>query len=251
MRMNPGVQIESAKKLPHTGMITSYGLHWSAQEFVSSEWELAGRHTRRRKLMADFREQNGVYVLYRPNGGLLYIGIATADSLVDRLRTHYSRDKWNGKWSRFSWFGFRKLDLDAPINGWCTMAPTRSTFEMSGVRPKDAIKDLEALLIRVQSKSAQELLVKQHRPPFRSGDEWRQMTAKDLQKWKSSRPLEPGPLEVGDRVRTLRYGPAVIIGLYGTRKFRVRTDDGKIHILRFDRMAKDSTDRPNTALKPG
>lgn len=57
----------------------------------------------------DFRDQVGVYVLYA-DYDLIYVGQAGggANKLLHRLKQHRS-DDLTGRWSRFSWFGLRRV----------------------------------------------------------------------------------------------------------------------------------------------
>ena len=59
----------------------------------------------------DFREQQGVYVLYDETTTMVYVGQTGNgdDRVFTRLRRHTS-DHLSRRWSKFSWFGIRQLN---------------------------------------------------------------------------------------------------------------------------------------------
>ncbi len=105
-------------------LIQNYGLFWRRDQV---EWgfrgkgykgSLPGKYAKRiRSPEVDFREQQGVYVLYDNNFKIVYVGQAGRGEqrLFTRLRNH-KRDHLAQRWSRFSWFGIipvRKGALEA------------------------------------------------------------------------------------------------------------------------------------------
>jgi hypothetical protein len=61
----------------------------------------------------NFRDQQGVYCLYDDNFRLVYVGQAGGKNdqrLFDRLRQH-REDFVSERWSKFSWFGVRRVLL--------------------------------------------------------------------------------------------------------------------------------------------
>ena len=126
-------------------LIQNYGLFWQRDEV---EWgypgkgykgNLTGKYARLlRSPEVDFREQQGVYVLYDDNFKVVYVGQAGRGEqrLFTRLRNH-KRDHLSQRWSRFSWFGILpvvdgKLNLDFAI----------ALPELSGI-----LNHVEAILI--------------------------------------------------------------------------------------------------------
>lgn len=73
-----------------------------APRFSSSGRRGAGSTLR----VADFRTQTGIYILYGDYGPY-YVGL-TRTSMGKRLKDHLT-DKHDGKWQRFSWFGFANV----------------------------------------------------------------------------------------------------------------------------------------------
>ena len=83
----------------------------------------------------NFADQHGVYLLH-DGREVIYVGRTTEKRLSVRLSEH-TRDRLNGRWDRFSWFGLLQVTeagILAPGNG---IAPSQ----------EDLIVTLEALLI--------------------------------------------------------------------------------------------------------
>jgi hypothetical protein len=156
-------------------------LFWSADEvnwFRSSEsqdrFRMLGRLGKRGPSfqVCDFRFQRGIYVLY-DDYGPYYVGLTRVGTLGNRLKQHRT-DAHEGKWDRFSWFGF------APVKG-PRYADGTSALGKVPVRlltdSKWAIRDLEALLIQS--------LGTQHRGNslqmrFANGEHWEQVMAHEV-----------------------------------------------------------------------
>lgn len=131
-------------------LIRAYGLFWSADEVEwfpgggnRGRYMLLGRQGERQpKLrLADFRMQSGLYILYG-NYGPYYVG--KADRIGRRLKQHLD-DRHAGRWSRFSWFGFRPVLTTSNEMGVCSLKEPR---EKTRGTTSQAITELEALLIR-------------------------------------------------------------------------------------------------------
>ncbi|MBC6715711.1 GIY-YIG nuclease family protein [Aurantimonas sp. DM33-3] len=130
--------------------VTSYGLFWRADEIEwfpgqgNRNFRLLGRIGKNRPAIrvADFRRQQGIYILFDEYGPA-YVGLAKGDRLGARLRDHHT-DHLNGKWDRFSWFGFNVVGKTPDKEG------ILSLNQPSGAVTDDTsttIGDLEALLI--------------------------------------------------------------------------------------------------------
>ena len=126
-------------------LIRNYGLFWK-RECVG--WgrpkvpgHLKGVPAKNRTDQAvDFREQQGVYVLYDDNFKILYVGQAGANGnqrLFQRLRQH-KVDSLAQRWTRFSWFGTRKVNKDHTLG-----------LETSAAHPSisDILNHIEGILI--------------------------------------------------------------------------------------------------------
>lgn len=97
-------------------LIQNYGLFWRLDQ-VFWGWQgvpghLEGVEARNRsEKPVDFRQQQGVYVLYDQSFKMVYVGQAGANDnqrLFDRLKQH-TRDQLAERWARFSWFGVRAV----------------------------------------------------------------------------------------------------------------------------------------------
>ncbi len=96
-------------------LIQNYGLFWRRDAVfwgrAKRPGHLKGFHAKRAKPV-DFRDQQGVYVLYDENYRLVYVGQAGGKNrhrLFDRLRQHRG-DQLAGRWTKFSWFGVQGVD---------------------------------------------------------------------------------------------------------------------------------------------
>ncbi|MGN8160395.1 GIY-YIG nuclease family protein [Salinisphaera sp. SWV1] len=83
-------------------------------------FRLLGRQGKNRPTirLADFRYQQGIYILYS-NHGPYYTGLTTEQGLGKRLQDHLS-DAHADKWDRFSWFGFKSVLTRAGNRGQTT-----------------------------------------------------------------------------------------------------------------------------------
>jgi hypothetical protein len=133
-------------------LIRNYGLFWRASEVnwnpgkgIKGGFRLLGRQGSNSPSVqiADFRNQQGIYVLYG-NYGAYYVGLTRKQGLGKRLKDHLT-DKHADMWDRFSWFGFCATMKADKHTGIC---PLKQLAELSVGSPSDAIADMEALLIK-------------------------------------------------------------------------------------------------------
>ncbi len=126
-------------------LIKNYGLFWRLDQ-VFWGWQgvaghLNGVEAKNRSAAAvDFREQQGVYVLYDQSFKMVYVGQAGANDnqrLFDRLKQH-TRDQLAERWSRFSWFGVRAVNQ----NGKLRVENMAAHAEMG-----DVLNHIEGILI--------------------------------------------------------------------------------------------------------
>ncbi len=133
--VNLSVELE-AESTNKNGIINSYGIYWN-RELV--HWKtnpnLLGIQTQG-ALEVNFQSQIGIYLLHDARE-TIYVGQAIKQTLGERLRQH-TVDRLNGRWDRFSWFGFYPVKDDGSLES------IKSTTELS---MKDLGDLLEAILI--------------------------------------------------------------------------------------------------------
>lgn len=131
--------------------IKNYGLMWDRESvrWVGTKGNAAtllGQgpigNSIKDQVEVDFREQIGVYILYR-NEGVVYVGQAGAgnNTLFSRLRNHLT-DHLADRWDKFSWFGVRKVNK----NG--TLSITQGELNRR-LKANEILDLLEGLLINV------------------------------------------------------------------------------------------------------
>ncbi len=132
--------------------VTSYGLFWREDEIdwhpgtgVRDSFRLLGRigSNRGSLRVADFRHQQGIYILY-DDYGPSYVGLTRNQGLGKRLKDHKT-DHLKGRWDRFSWFGFRPLLPAGATSGVLGLGDPQTDVSED---TSTTIGDLEALLIR-------------------------------------------------------------------------------------------------------
>jgi len=96
-------------------LIHNYGLFWRRSDVFwgrpKVNGHLKGFSAKQIKSNpVDFRDQQGVYILYDDNFKIVYVGQSGNGSqrLFLRLKQH-KRDALAERWSRFSWFGIRSV----------------------------------------------------------------------------------------------------------------------------------------------
>lgn|ERR1700683_505776 len=126
-------------------LVQNYGLFWTKNKVFWGRGQNRGhlrgvRAGKRTGQPVDFREQQGVYVLYDDNFRLIYVGRAGSsenDRLFKRLR-HHLRDKLADRWTRFSWFGIRRVLKSSPLS---------AVVIRTSVAPRVVLNQVEAILI--------------------------------------------------------------------------------------------------------
>jgi hypothetical protein len=133
------------------GFIRAYGTFWSVHEVDwwmgdGTRLELLGRVNRNRGALkvVNFWEQRGIYILYNDHGPY-YVGKTFDQNLGVRLRQH-SKDEspHAGNWTRFSWFGWRRVLKTQEADGLRRLGSLPQHLMTSS---KDTVGDIEALLI--------------------------------------------------------------------------------------------------------
>jgi hypothetical protein len=152
--------------------IKNFGLFWRADEIdwtpgrgKRGAFRLLGRRGANRPILrlADFRHQQGIYILYG-NHGPRYVGLTT-QGLGARLMVHLG-DEHQDQWDRFSWFGFCKVLERTDQDG---LHELRKMPLTAASDPNENIKDVEALLIRAMG------LRNIAQSKFSDADEWTQV----------------------------------------------------------------------------
>jgi hypothetical protein len=94
-------------------LIKNYGLFWNRNDVFWGGVGPGNSGTLLGKLFTtdkptDFRDQQGIYVLYDDNFRMVYVGQAGSkdNRLFDRLKQHRSDDVAD-RWTKFSWFGLK------------------------------------------------------------------------------------------------------------------------------------------------
>lgn len=162
--------------------ITSYGLFWRASEIDwnpgagnKDAFRLLGRvgSNRGHIRIADFRHQQGIYILY-DDFGPCYVGLTRDQGLGKRLKDH-TADGLKEKWDRFSWFGFRPM-----------LKPRESSMVLKlgdlgtdiSEDTSTTIGDLEALLIKAIGPKINKSDMK-----FKNAEEWAQIEYDSIDKY--------------------------------------------------------------------
>ena len=126
-------------------LIQNYGLFWRRDNVFwgrpKRRGHLKGRHSKRRTQGdVDFRGQQGIYCLYDDNFSLVYVGQAgsrESQRLFSRIAQHRN-DNLSDRWSKFSWFGIRKVNQDLTLR-----------VEKAAAHPtiNEVLNHIEAILI--------------------------------------------------------------------------------------------------------
>lgn len=126
-------------------LIKNYGLFWRRDWIFWGRGNNAGHlkgvlSTNTTSDPVDFRDQQGVYVLYDDGFKLVYVGQAggrNGQRLFHRLKQHRS-DALSDRWSRLSWFGVRSVNQDGRL---------RATTNAAHPAITDVLNHIEAILI--------------------------------------------------------------------------------------------------------
>lgn len=158
--------------------VTSFGLFWRKSEVEwypgqgnRGQFHLIGRigANSGRVRLADFRKQQGIYILYDEYGSV-YTGLNRNQGLGKRLKDH-TDDHLAGKWDRFSWFGFHPL---GPVSNGVQGINDQADDIDEGTDA--SIGDLEALLIKVLNPRLNKSKMK-----LQDAEEWTQVPLDDVE----------------------------------------------------------------------
>jgi len=125
-------------------LIQNYGLFWKEEDVYWGKPNVSG-HLKgiitngKTGDPVDFREQQGVYVLYDDTFRVVYVGQTGVGQqrLFDRLKQH-KNDNLADRWSKFSWFGIRRVNKTGDL-----------AAEKNSATPEigDVLNHIEAILI--------------------------------------------------------------------------------------------------------
>ena len=107
-------QDEAEEDVDEMGLINALGMfwrrdavNWSPVKPILNGLSQVGSQE------VNFSAQVGVYLLHDGHR-VIYVGRASEPRLGTRLRDH-TRDRLNGRWDRFSWFGVQKVSADGHL----------------------------------------------------------------------------------------------------------------------------------------
>ena len=111
-------ETQSIKKKRDTDnhkIINAFGIYWNRAlvHWKSATPDLLGIQQVGAKEV-NFKDQKGIYLLH-DNRETIYVGQAIEQSLGKRLKDH-TTDRLDGRWNRFSWFGFFPANDDGKLN---------------------------------------------------------------------------------------------------------------------------------------
>lgn len=128
-------------------VIKNFGFLWK-KEYIyrgngGNSGHLKGIKKGKKTKVVDFREQIGIYALYDAGLNIVYIGQAGygEKGLFARLKQHLE-DRLRDRWMYFSWLGFKDVNNDGMLCG-----KQKATARVSGYRYRDAMDEMEGLLI--------------------------------------------------------------------------------------------------------
>jgi hypothetical protein len=131
-----GAETATADEKEETGgIIKAFGMYWLLEKVSwSIKPSILGQQQEGASTV-NFADQVGVYLLY-DGREVVYVGRTAEKRLATRLSEH-TRDRLNGRWDRFSWFGLRSVTSSGQLGD----------YELDSVAVEDVIVTIEALLI--------------------------------------------------------------------------------------------------------
>ena len=125
-------------------IVTAFGVYWERDEVdwkatphLYGEFQTDGV-AKAKMTPVDFSGQHGLYLLHDVRE-VIYVGRTTTGDLGRRLYQH-TKGPLRGRWSRFSWFGFRPVSNDGTLKEKMSDLPGESRMD-------DLIIAIEAILI--------------------------------------------------------------------------------------------------------
>lgn len=131
-------------------LIRNYGLFWELNNVFwgrpGVRGHLQGVPKKRSAYPVDFRNQQGVYILYDSSSRMVYVGQSGANAeqrLFDRLKQH-TVDHLADRWTIFSWFGVRSVNFSGKL---------RVEWAAARTDISDVLNHTEAILIYASAPS--------------------------------------------------------------------------------------------------
>lgn len=119
LRMQPENSVKSVvaedtqQETDSKPIVKCVGMYWHQSKVLwKTKPKLLGQQQQGSKSI-DFSEQIGIYLLY-DRSRVIYVGRSVDRPLGIRLSEH-TRDRLNGRWDRFSWFGLKGVDTTGKL----------------------------------------------------------------------------------------------------------------------------------------
>lgn len=105
---SPSETAINSETKPNTQIVKCSGVYWNYEKVRwTSKPKILGQQQAGSKAI-DFSNQVGVYLLH-DRSKVIYVGRTDRRPMGIRLYEH-TKDRLNGRWDRFSWFGLRGVD---------------------------------------------------------------------------------------------------------------------------------------------
>lgn len=166
-RMRRGTPNPPPARMPDEScdLMTAFGVYWErdavdwkAKPHLYGEYQTDGV-SKSTMTRVDFAGQHGLYLLHDVRE-VVYVGRTTTGDLGKRLYDH-TRDRLRGRWSRFSWFGFRPVSEDGKLGERVTKVPPDCGMD-NLINTVEAIV-IEALEPRQNRKSGDGITASEYR----------------------------------------------------------------------------------------
>ena len=137
----PAADQTAMADLKEAGLINAFGMYWSrALVLWTSTPQMLGQQ-QIGSVPVDFCQQRGVYLLH-DGREVVYVGRTTDQPIGIRLRQH-TKDRLNGRWDRFSWFGVHDVNeaghlvtTDTVTFGVDMLIATMEALLIEGLEPR-------------------------------------------------------------------------------------------------------------------
>src|SRR5690606_23098737 len=105
--------VEAREDVEEMGLINAFGMYWQRNAVSWKNRPVLLGYQQSGSRRVDFSEQGGVYLLHDATR-VVYVGQAGDMRLGARLLEH-TRDRLNGRWDRFSWFGVKGVSEEGGL----------------------------------------------------------------------------------------------------------------------------------------